>query len=110
MITEYLPEVGTATKCMVAKTHEPKPLRYVWHHILPKVCGGQTVETNLVSCCDNCHYGVHALLWALAQNGGKLSAIFAHFTSTARYDVAMMGYERAVEAGTVAQIPNEGSD
>jgi hypothetical protein len=106
---EFLPGVGRATRCQVSATHAPKPLRFVWHHVLPQTCGGQTVPENLAECCDNCHYGVHVLLYELAQNAGKLTA-HAHLAGTGRYEVALRGYQAAVAAGVVNQIPNEGSD
>lgn len=50
----YLPAVGWATNCRVSANHSPVPLRFVWHHILPQVCGGQSVPENLANLCDNC--------------------------------------------------------
>ncbi|MGV0042001.1 HNH endonuclease [Mycobacterium colombiense] len=94
---------------MAEKSHTPKPLRYVWHHVLPRVCGGQTVPANLASVCDVCHYGIHVLLHELAKNGGKLVDHW-HLGGTGRYEIALRGYQAAVAAGTVSKIPNEGSD
>lgn len=102
----YLPVVGYAKDCVVSQHHSPKPLRYVWHHILPRACGGATEVGNLVSLCDSCHYAVHALLHDLKVNG--------HFTipstlrNKKRAAIALDGYQRAVAAGTVNLIPNEG--
>jgi hypothetical protein len=104
----FLPGVGTATTCVAEKSHRPKPLRFVWHHILPRTCGGLTTSGNLASVCDNCHYGIHVLLYELAQNG-KLTDHW-HMGGTGRYQIALSGYQAAIAAGTAGQIPNEGSD
>lgn len=105
-LSGYLSPVGYATSCAVSPHHSPKPIRYVWHHILPRVCGGKTEVSNLVSLCDSCHYAVHALLHDLKVNG--------HFTiaSTVRNKkraaIALDGYYHAQTMGTVSLIPNEG--
>ena len=109
MICEHIDGVGTAIDCSASKSHTPKPLRHVWHHVLPRTCGGQTTAANLVEVCDNCHYGIHAILWDLKQHNGT-TPNFAHMVNTGRYAIALRGYQAAVDAGTVAQIPNEGSD
>jgi hypothetical protein len=109
MICEFLPEVGKATTCEASKSHAPKPLRFVWHHVLPRTCGGQTIADNLASVCDNCHYGIHAILFELSQNNGRAPS-YQHLTGSGRYAIALRGYEAAVAAGTVVQIPNEGAD
>jgi len=109
MICEHLDAVGTASVCAAQKAHRPKPLRHVWHHVLPRTCGGQTIAANLVEVCDNCHYGVHAILFDMAQNNGTAPA-FVHLVGTGRYAIALRGYLAALAAGTVNQIPNEGTD
>lgn len=109
IVAEFLPEVGAALSCQANHTHEPKPLRFVWHHIVPRICGGQTVADNLASVCDNCHYGIHAILYDLARNGGT-TVKYKHMISSGRYDIALRGYQGAVATGTVASVPNEGSD
>jgi HNH endonuclease len=52
-----LPGLGKPTYCQGAENHNPKPLRYVWHHILPQEAGGQTTRENLASLCDSCFPG-----------------------------------------------------
>lgn len=98
---EYLPRVGRATGCIVAVHHFPKPLRFVWHHILPQVCGGLSVPANCAAVCDSCHYSVHILLYSLAQG--------ATIKPGSRVQVALArhGYAAAVAAGTVSLIPKE---
>lgn len=109
MICEHIEGIGTAVSCAGAKSHAPKPLRYVWHHVLPRACGGQTTADNLVEVCDNCHYGIHAILYQMAHHDGTAPS-FAHMAGSERYAIALRGYFAAVAAGTVAQIPNEGQD
>jgi len=102
-----LPGVGRATRCDLAKSHTPSPLRFVWHHIYPQECGGKTVPENLVQCCDSCHYGTHVLLYQMAKNGGQLTTLKGYARTTrARY--AQQGYAAAAAADTIAKIPNEG--
>lgn len=100
---ETLPGVGQATKCLALSTisHRPMPLRFVWHHILPQVCGGKTEPGNLVELCDSCHYTVHILLYSLAQ-GKKLKV-----GTIAQKKFANQGYEAALSAGTEHLIPKE---
>jgi hypothetical protein len=104
----FIEGMGRATSCLAySSPHRPTPLRFVWHHVLPQICGGQTVAANVVSLCDSCHYSVHALLWQLkVTNGGPLSS--RRGTAQQRA-IAQDGYQRAVAAGTTALIPNEGS-
>jgi hypothetical protein len=103
--------VGLAPTCIASDRHTPKPLRFVWHHVLPQVCGGKTVPDNLVSLCDCCHYTIHAILWGLKQGNGTLPAqgkVSRRLLHTQRGALALRGYAAAVAAGTVANIPNEG--
>ena len=104
--SEYLAGVGLAVSCSISANHTPAPLRYVWHHILPRTCGGQTVTSNLVSVCDTCHYAIHALLYQLKVTG-KIKP--NRRNNKLRMKYAQQGYDAAVAAGTVANIPNEGS-
>ncbi len=52
-----------ATMCVASGSHDPTPLRHVWHHVQPHEAGGPTVSSNLASLCDSCHYSIHRLLW-----------------------------------------------
>lgn len=105
----YLPVVGKATSCAMSSAHNPVPLRFVWHHILPQVCGGQTIATNLVSVCDSCHYAIHRLLWDLKTHEGVFT-VPKSVRNRHRAAYAYMGYDAAKAAGTVDKIPNEGGD
>lgn len=98
-----LPGVGKATHCEVAGYHRPRPLRYVFHHILPEACGGKSEPDNLVQTCDTEHYAIHRLLWLLA-NGG-----IPRGTGGTRKQRALAerGYQAAVAAGTTGKIPKE---
>jgi len=98
-----LPGVGPATTCQASGTHNPTPLRYVWHHCQPQQAGGATEAANLVELCDSCHYSVHRLLWHLAK-GLPTGPV----PRRAQLALARQGYAACVRAGTVAQIPNEG--
>lgn len=98
-----LPEVGKATSCTVASSHQPIPFRYVWHHIFPEECGGTGDPANLVSLCDNCRVAVQLIMWWLA-NGGIPAAVKP---SAKRLALAREGYAEAVAAGTEGKIPKE---
>lgn len=98
-----LPGVGKATTCEAAGYHRPKPLRYVWHHVLPEACGGKTTPDNLRALCDGCHMSTHILLWLMAHGGipAGLPAGRKHLA------IAADGYHRAQAAGTADKIPKE---
>jgi hypothetical protein len=99
-----LPEVGKATHCILSVQSGPHPARrYVWHHILPQVCGGLTTPANLASLCDSCHYTVHDLMWLMA-NGTPLPGP-PH--TAAQFKLATQGYQLAVAAGTAGKMPKE---
>ena len=101
----FLPGIGRADHCEISTTHSPPPLRYIWHHLQPQVCGGATVPANLASLCDNCHYAVHALLLELKVHG----TITAYPGDNAqRIALAEKGYALCQAAGTVSKIPDEG--
>lgn len=102
--------LGRASSCDgYAGGHRPRPTRYIWHHVLPQVCGGRTVKANLVQLCDNCHLTVHAILWLLAQRAGEIAKVDLRGIGSLRCrELAQQGYALALAAGTVAKIPNEG--
>jgi hypothetical protein len=95
-----------ATKCEAARYHRPKPYRFVIHHVLPQVCGGKSTLDNTVGLDDSCHYTIHAILWELKKNGGRLDLV--KIGTRKQRDLAVRGYLAAVEAGTVDKIPDEG--
>jgi len=103
-----------ATMCEASASHNPRPLRYVWHHVQPREAGGVTATGNLVQVCDSCHYSIHRIMWVMAliaQQKPVTDAQRAVITKPprqAQYALAGRGYEACVAAGTVAQIPNEG--
>lgn len=103
-----------ATQCVASGTHNPKPLRYVWHHIQPRETGGLTDAANLVQVCDSCHYSIHRIMWVMAQIAQQKPvtdaqrAVITKPPRKTHYVLAGKGYEACVAAGTVAQIPNEG--
>jgi hypothetical protein len=101
MTQTELPEVGTAVSCHGYGSHRPTPLRFVWHHILPRVCGGKTVTSNLVSVCDVCHYSIHIIMWQMANN------VTPEFGSRLQHALAQQGYDAAVANGTTHLIPKE---
>ena len=96
-----------ATNCVAAPHHTPVPLRFVFHHVLPLAAGGLTTSANLVSVCDSCHYAIHAMLYEMATNAGELTTL-KKFKGTPRWALAAQGYTRALAAGTVGKLPNEG--
>lgn len=95
--------LGRATTCQAYGAHRPVPLRFVWHHILPQVCGGKTEAANLASVCDSCHYSIHIILWQMANNVPLSKA------AKGQLALAKQGYDLAVSAGTVGKIPKEAS-
>jgi HNH endonuclease len=103
-----------ANRCEASESHNPTPLRHVWHHIQPKEAGGQTVSANLVQLCDSCHYTVHRLMWIMAQlaQGEVISdqqqAAFLKPPRKAQLQLAATGYDACRVAGTIPKIPNEG--
>jgi len=98
------PGVGQASRCAASRTlfGSHRPSRFVWHHIQPQATGGKTEPANLVSLCDNCHYSVHAVLWALAHGESGPGGLSRRVRA-----LAQQGYAAAVAAGTVAKIPHE---
>jgi hypothetical protein len=98
----------TASKCTASGSHDPTPLRFVWHHIQPKEAGGLTVVTNLAEICDSCHYTIHRLMWHLAQNQLAPPVALGPVPRKAQLALATQGFDKCMAAGTVAQIPNEG--
>lgn len=105
--------LGRASGCVgYASTHRPRPIRYVWHHVLPQACGGKTAKDNLASLCDNCHYAVHSMMWLLAHHNGQTETIigWSRLGTAPQRELAMRGYQGAVAAGTVNKIPNEGGE
>jgi hypothetical protein len=114
-ITE-IPGVGPATLCEVASvaSHRPTPLRFVWHHCQPETAGGATDNTNLIQVCDSCHYSIHRILYALAQQylGKPITTVQqGYITNPPRKTelaFAQRGLQACIAAGTVDKIPNEG--
>jgi HNH endonuclease len=103
-----LPGLGPAAMCQASGSHDPLPLRFVWHHVQPAEAGGLTVASNLVQLCDSCHYSVHRLLWHLAQNELHGPVPLGPVPRRVQLALALTGFSKCMAAGTVAQIPNEG--
>jgi len=94
----------TASKCQAgAQLLHHTALRFVWHHILPQVCGGKTETANLAELCDNCHYAVHQVMYALSRGAAPAKA-----ATDKQFQLAKVGYDLAVAAGTAGKIPREG--
>lgn len=56
--------------CDLSLWHNPKPIRHVWHHVVPKAWGGSDGEK--VSICDTHHYSVHAAINLLRTFDGDV--------------------------------------
>lgn len=103
-----------ATMCVASATHNPMPVRHVWHHIQPQEAGGQTVPENLAQLCDSCHYTIHRMMWVmrLVALGQTLTPQQQKLITTpprrAQLVLASKGYEACRLAGTIDKIPNEG--
>lgn len=103
-----------ATMCVASATHNPMPVRFVWHHIQPQDAGGQTVPENLAQLCDSCHYTIHRMMWVmrLVALGQTLTPQQQKLITTpprrAQLVLAGKGYEACRVAGTIDKIPNEG--
>ena len=92
-----------ATRCQFGdQEHQHTALRFVWHHILPQVCGGKTEKSNLAELCDNCHYAVHNVMYALSRGAAPAKA-----ATQEQFMLAQTGYQLAVQAGTQNLIPKE---
>ena len=102
------------TSCEITTYHVPDVVRFVWHHIQPHEAGGETVESNLVNLCDNCHYTTHRLMYymRLQYLGETLTSdqqsLLDHPPRRAQLALAQQGFDACVAAGTVNDIPNEG--
>lgn len=102
------------TSCSVTTHHVPRAIRFVWHHIQPQEAGGPTETDNLANLCDNCHYTIHRMMFAMAcQKLGKpvppdYQAVLDNPPRRTQLALAQQGFDACVSAGTVAQIPNEG--
>ena len=96
-----------ATQCDLCglREHRPLPFRFVWHHILPQVCGGLSKDDNLVQTCDTGHYNTHILMWLMA-NGRDAEASKLHATRGQRVHAAR-GITLAAAAGTLLKMPKE---
>ena len=111
-----LPGRGPATTCEVSpvSAHRPTPLRFVWHHAQPEAAGGATDDTNLIQLCDNCHYSVHRILYAMKLqylNQPLTAAQQGYISNPPRWQqrvFALKGLDACIAAGTVSKIPNEG--
>lgn len=99
----YVRGLGRPRECVGYGAHRPRPLRYVWHHVLPQSCGGKTEPSNLIALCDVCHYAVHELMFSAVVNG-----VVPGYGTRAQRAFALQGYQAAVAAGTTGKIPNEG--
>jgi hypothetical protein len=98
----FIAGVGHADHCQISVTHRPRTLRFVWHHICPKVCGGKTDMSNLIAVDDSCHYSIHILMWQLANKQP-----LPHRINRQQLDLAMRGYQEALAAGKADLIPKE---
>jgi hypothetical protein len=102
------------TSCQVTTYHVPYVVRFVLHHIQPHEAGGPTVQENLASLCDSCHYTIHRMMWYMRalHLGGTLTAdqqnLLDHPPRQTQLTLATQGFDACVAAGTVEQIPNEG--
>jgi hypothetical protein len=109
-----IPGFPKPTSCQITTNHVPTAVRFVLHHIQPQEAGGPTVAENLANVCDNCHYTVHRIMFAmrcLYMNiplTDEQKQLMAHPPRRAQYLLAEQGYLACKTAGTVDQIPNEG--
>lgn len=94
--------LATEHPCANPVHHAPPPARSVRHHILPLEAGGTNTDDNKVWLCDTDHYTVHHIMYEWAQ--GRV----VHGFDAYQRNLAAEGYGRAVAAGTVDKIPNEG--
>lgn len=102
-----LPGLGPATHCTAYNDHRPRPLRFVWHHLLPETCGGASDLTNVVQVCDSCHYAIHDLLWVLKTSAGD-PKVWGRYGADQQRAYALRGWQLAAKVGMTDRIPNEG--
>lgn len=84
--------------CTVHRTHTPRPLRTVWHHVQPLAMGGPDVTANKVETCDTGHYNIHRLLGDLIHAG-----VMRKGGSRTERALAQRGYDAWTAAGKPGQ-------
>lgn len=82
--------------CDLHRSHRPRPLTLVVHHIQPRGMGGPDAETNRAAVCDTGHRNVHAILYWMVK--GADPALNPGGTRAER-TMAQDGYDRWVKAG-----------
>lgn len=84
------------TDCAVHRTHTPKPLGVVVHHVQPKAMGGPDVEANRVTVCPTGHLNIHRLLDDLLASDGKT---MRRGGTRLERSLARRGYDEWIAAG-----------
>lgn len=56
--------------CQVHRTHDPRALGTVIHHVWPKAMAGPDIPSNRIEICDTGHRNVHRLLDDLIASDG----------------------------------------
>jgi hypothetical protein len=84
------------TNCAVHRTHVPRPLRTVPHHIQPLAMGGADTPDNRVQVCDTGHYSIHRLLDDLLASDGHT---MRRGGTALERSLARRGYAEWVAAG-----------
>jgi hypothetical protein len=81
---------------------------------MPAAAGGETVTGNLIALCDNCHYAIHRMMYAmrLRFQGIPLTPEQRGYLDNpprlGQLGFARQGFDACVAAGTAGKIPNEG--
>lgn len=83
-----------AQTCQLHKTHSPRPLVIVKHHIQPLGMGGADNESNWVYVCDTGHRNIHTLMGPLANKGVQPTK-----GTVVERAYAVEGYQRWVSSG-----------
>lgn len=84
----------SAQPCQLHKTHSPKPLVIVKHHVQPLGMGGADSPENWLYVCDTGHRNVHTLMGPLANEGKMASG-----GTKSERAAAQEGYDKWVAAG-----------
>lgn len=83
-----------ATVCQVHRSHSPRPLGLVVHHVQPRAMGGPDEPANRVTVCDTGHRNIHRLLDDLLHGGPMRRG-----GTPAERALAQRGYAEWIAAG-----------
>jgi hypothetical protein len=87
--------------CECVAEHSPHAYIPNQHHVLPRSWGGQTVDTNLVTICDNTHRAVHRLIDDYVRAGGDPGWETRRHFSAYQRDLALRAWNQRPAVPTI---------